>query len=148
VIDARGNCDLRITILDLRFKKTGYRFVVSFLAKVVGGQQFYRVKLPSFLRSKKSLGGKSFSKYLMAKLKLDLHEICKSGKLIEKELNRIIDEATEKRIALVEIIPGKGSGQLKKTVLRFLERPDIKKRYHRINKDSKNFGRVFVHFKH
>ncbi|MDR4497757.1 MAG: Smr/MutS family protein [Candidatus Scalindua sp.] len=84
----------------------------------------------------------------MAKLKLDLHEICKKGNLIEKELNRIIEEATEKRIDLVEIIPGKGSGQLKKTVLRFLERPDIKKKYHRIDKDSKNYGRVFVRFKH
>ncbi len=92
--------------------------------------------------------GRGGERYLMAKLKLDLHEICKNGKLIEKELIRVIDQATEKRIALVEIIPGKGSGQLKKTVLRFLERPDIKKRYHRINKDSKNFGRVFVHFKH
>ena len=70
------------------------------------------------------------------------------GNLIEKELNRIIKEANEKRIALVEIIPGKGSGQLKKTVLRFLDRPDIKKRYHRIDKDSKNYGRVFVRFKH
>ncbi len=84
----------------------------------------------------------------MAKLKLDLHGICKSGNLIEKELNRIITEANEKRIPLVEIIPGKGSGQLKKTVLRFLDRPDIKKKYHRVNKDSKNFGRVFVHFKY
>ena len=84
----------------------------------------------------------------MAKLKLDLHEICKNGNLIEKELNRIIEEANEKRIALVEIIAGKGSGQLKKTVLRFLDRPDIKKKYHRVNKDSKNYGRVFVHFKH
>jgi DNA-nicking Smr family endonuclease len=84
----------------------------------------------------------------MAKLKLDLHEICKNGNLIEKELNRVIEEANEKRISLVEIISGKGSGQLKKTVLRFLERPDIKKKYHRIDKDSKNYGRVFVRFKH
>ena len=84
----------------------------------------------------------------MAKLKLDLHKICKKGNLIERELNRIIEEATEKRIALVEIIAGKGSGQLKKTVLRFLDRPDIKKKYHRIDKDSKNYGRVFVRFKH
>ncbi|MCP4264820.1 MAG: Smr/MutS family protein, partial [Candidatus Brocadiaceae bacterium] len=76
----------------------------------------------------------------MAKLKLDLHEICKKGPLIEKELKRVIDEASKKRIALVEIIPGKGSGQLKKTVLRFLDRPEIKKQYHRIRKDSKNFG--------
>ncbi|MEB2308436.1 MAG: Smr/MutS family protein [Candidatus Brocadiaceae bacterium] len=84
----------------------------------------------------------------MAKLKLDLHDICKNGSLIESELNRIIFEAVEKKIALVEIIPGKGSGQLKKAVLRFLNRPDIKKLYHRIEKDRDNFGRVFVHFKH
>lgn len=84
----------------------------------------------------------------MAKLKLDLHDIYKKGQLIEKELNRIINEAVEKRIALVEIIPGKGSGQLKKTVLRFLNRPDVKRLYHRVEKDRDNFGRLFVHFKH
>ena len=84
----------------------------------------------------------------MAKLKLDLHEICKKGQLIENELYRVMTEAVEKRIAIVEIIPGKGSGQLKKTVLRFLNRPDIKKLYHRIDKDSINFGRLFVRFKH
>ena len=84
----------------------------------------------------------------MAKLKLDLHDIYKKGQLIEKELNRIINEAVEKRIALVEIISGKGSGQLKKTVLRFLNRPDVKRLYHRVEKDRDNFGRIFVHFKH
>ena len=84
----------------------------------------------------------------MAKLKLDLHDICKNGSLIEKELNRAIKEAVEKRIALVEIIPGKGSGQLKKAVLRFLNRPEVKKLYHRIDKDRDNFGRLFVRFKH
>ena len=47
----------------------------------------------------------------------------------------------------MEIIPGKGSGQLKKRVLRFLEQPDIKPLYHRIEKDSKNYGRLFVHFR-
>tara|TARA_A100001015_G_scaffold282619_1_gene347113 strand:- start:110 stop:361 length:252 start_codon:yes stop_codon:yes gene_type:complete len=83
----------------------------------------------------------------MAKLKLDLHDIYNKGKKIEFELNRIIQEAVEKKIKTVEIIPGKGSGQLKKTVLRFLNRPDIKKMYHRIDKDSKNFGRLFVYFK-
>ena len=84
----------------------------------------------------------------MGKLKLDLHDICKKGQLIENELKRVITEAVEKRIAIVEIIPGKGSGQLKKTVLRFLNRPEIKKLYYRIDKDSVNFGRVFVLFKH
>ncbi|MDD5077851.1 MAG: DNA mismatch repair protein MutS, partial [Candidatus Omnitrophica bacterium] len=40
------------------------------------------------------------------------------------------------------------SGQLKKSVLRFLEQPEIKKLYHRIEKDDKNFGRIFVHFRY
>ena len=83
----------------------------------------------------------------MAKIKLDLHDIFSNDSAIEAELNRVIREAVEKRIALVEIIPGKGSGQLKKHVLRFLERPEIKRLYHRIEKDDKNFGRVFVHFR-
>ncbi|GMV92668.1 MAG: DNA mismatch repair protein MutS [Candidatus Hydrogenedentota bacterium] len=84
----------------------------------------------------------------MAKLTLDLHDIYNKKYSIEMELNRIIQEAVDKRIATVEIIPGKGSGQLKKTVLRFLQRPDIKRLYHRVEKDSKNFGRLFVHFRH
>ncbi|MDP2653087.1 MAG: Smr/MutS family protein [Candidatus Omnitrophota bacterium] len=83
----------------------------------------------------------------MAKLKLDLHDIFNKGNSIEEELGRVIQDAVRKRIALVEIIPGKGSGQLKKHVLRFLQRPEIKKLYHRVEKDDKNFGRVFVHFR-
>jgi DNA-nicking Smr family endonuclease len=46
----------------------------------------------------------------MAKLKLDLHEIFNKGYKIEQALNDIISEAIDKKIALVEIIPGKGSG--------------------------------------
>ncbi|MCF8218663.1 MAG: Smr/MutS family protein [Bacteroidales bacterium] len=83
----------------------------------------------------------------MAKLKLDLHDIYNKGDKIEQELNNIIEEAVEKKIKTVEIIPGKGSGQLKKRVLKFLDQPHIKKQYHRINKDKDNFGRVFVYFK-
>ncbi len=84
----------------------------------------------------------------MAKLVLDLHECFNNGTVIDAELNRVIAEAVQKRIALVEIISGKGSGQLKKRVLRFLAKPQVKKLYHRLEKDSKNFGRIFVHFKH
>jgi len=83
----------------------------------------------------------------MAKIKLDLHDIFNKGQSIEGELNRVIREAVDKRIRLVEIIPGKGSGQLKKHVLRFLQDKEIKKLYHRVEKDSKNFGRIFVHFR-
>ena len=83
----------------------------------------------------------------MSKLKLDLHDIYNKGKLIDTALADIIEEAIDKKIKLVEIIPGKGSGQLKKKVIRFLQQGHIKNKYHRIDKDSKNFGRIFVHFK-
>lgn len=62
----------------------------------------------------------------MAKLKLDLHDIYNRGRQIDVELNRIMQEAVDKRIELVEIIPGKGSGQLKKHVLRFLNQGHIR----------------------
>ena len=84
----------------------------------------------------------------MAKIKLDLHDSYNNSRMIDAELNRVIEEAIEKKITLVEIIPGKGSGQLKKRVLRFLGKPEIKKLYHRVEKDDKNFGRIFVHFRH
>ena len=83
----------------------------------------------------------------MAKIKLDLHDIYNKGKSIDLELKRAINEAVDKGIRLVEIIPGKGSGQLKKKVLRFLDQSEIRKLYHRVEKDSKNWGRLFVHFK-
>ena len=81
------------------------------------------------------------------KLKLDLHEIYNKGQDIDRSLMDIINEAIRIKAELVEIIPGKGSGQLKKRVLRFLDQKEIKALYHRVEKDSKNFGRVFVHFR-
>jgi DNA-nicking Smr family endonuclease len=84
----------------------------------------------------------------MAKLTLDLHDIFNKGEQIEGALNRIMREAVEKKISLIEIIPGKGSGVLKERVLKFLQQKHVKAMYHRVEKDSKNFGRLWVHFRH
>ena len=65
----------------------------------------------------------------MSKLKLDLHDIYNKGQQIDNALEEIIKEAVDKKIKLVEIIPGKGSGQLKKKVIRFLQLPSIKNQY-------------------
>jgi dsDNA-specific endonuclease/ATPase MutS2 len=81
------------------------------------------------------------------RLRLDLHDIYNRGGEIDRALRAVIDEAVAKRAKVVEIIPGKGSGQLRKRVLRYLERKEIKALYHRVEKDSDNFGRVFVHFR-
>ena len=75
----------------------------------------------------------------MSKLKLGLHDIYNRGDQI--------DHAVRIKASSVEIIPGKGSGQLKKRVLRFLDQKDIRPLYHRVEKDSDNFGRVWVYFR-
>ena len=81
------------------------------------------------------------------KLKLDLHDIYNRGGEIDRALREIMAEAVAKKAPLVEIIPGKGSGQLKKHVLRFLDQKEVRALYHRVEKDSDNFGRIFVHFR-
>jgi len=81
----------------------------------------------------------------MKKLKLDLHDIYNKHKEIEKALREVLEEARDCKVKIIEIIPGKGSGQLKKRVLKFLERNrDL---YDRVDKDSKNWGRLFVRLK-
>lgn len=82
----------------------------------------------------------------MARLTLDLHPIYNKGDLIDRELEQLIQDAQEKKVREIEIITGKGSGQLKKKVLKFLDRKDIKQQYSRVKKDFNNSGRVFVYF--
>ena len=84
----------------------------------------------------------------MSKLVLDLHEIFNKGYKIDKALKDIMEEAVECKVDWVEIIPGKGSGQLKKKVLRFLDQKEIKQLYHRVEQDRDNFGKIFVYFRH
>ncbi len=83
----------------------------------------------------------------MARIKVDLHDIFNNSDAIDRALKAAFEDAINKKIREVEIIPGKGSGQLRKKVERFLQQPHIKKQYHRIENDSKNFGRLFVYFK-
>lgn len=80
----------------------------------------------------------------MAKLKLDLHSIYNDSNAIDQALSDLFTDAQDKKIKTLEIIPGKGSGQFKKKVLRFVEKKDIKHLINRIDKDSNNFGRLFV----
>ena len=83
----------------------------------------------------------------MGNIILDLHEIYNKGWKIDQALKNVFEEAISKKIREIIIIPGKGSGQLKKKVLRFLEKKEIKKLYSRVEKDSKNFGKIYVYFK-
>jgi DNA-nicking Smr family endonuclease len=83
----------------------------------------------------------------LVKLKLDLHDVYNRSDAIDRALSDVMAEAVRTKASVVEIIPGKGSGQLKKRVLRFLDQKDVKKLYHRVEKDSRNWGRLFVYFR-
>ena len=50
----------------------------------------------------------------MAKLVLDLHDIYNKGHLIDKELNRIIDEAIEKKLKPLKLFLAKDQVNLKR----------------------------------
>ena len=84
----------------------------------------------------------------MAKLVLDLHDIYNRGGQIDRALAQVMQDAIDKKIRLVEIIPGKGSGALKKKVLRYLDQKEVRALYHRVEKDGTNWGRLFVHFRY
>ena len=79
-------------------------------------------------------------------LHLDLHDIAKNGRAITQALDDLFAEATHKRVKKVEIIPGKGSGQLMKRVKKYLDQKEVKAKYSRVEVDSSNHGRLFVHF--
>ena len=83
----------------------------------------------------------------MTRIIVDLHYIYNNSAAIDNALQQAFDDAIDKKIREVEIIPGKGGGGLRKKVKRFLQQPHIKKKYHRTENDSQNFGRLFVYFK-
>jgi len=83
----------------------------------------------------------------LSKLKLDLHDIYDRGDQIDRALHDVLVEASRIKASTLEIIPGKGTGQLKKRVLRYLDRKDVRPLYQRVEKDPDNFGRIWVHFR-
>jgi len=83
----------------------------------------------------------------IALLTLDLHPIFRNNRDIDLALREVIFKAARTGVDLVEIIPGKGSGKLKRRVLAFLAQKHIKRLYVRVEDDEVNTGRVLVHFR-
>ncbi|MDN3358243.1 Smr/MutS family protein [Actinomadura sp. DC4] len=79
-------------------------------------------------------------------LTLDLHPIFRNEREVDRAVRAIIFEAVRTKATVVEIIPGKGSGKLKKRVLALLGQAHLRRLYRRIETDDANDGRVLVHF--
>lgn len=83
----------------------------------------------------------------IALLTLDLHPIFRNNRDIELALRETVFRAAATGVDVVEIIPGKGTGKLKRRVLAFLAQKHIRKLYVRVETDASNEGRVLVHFR-
>lgn len=79
--------------------------------------------------------------------KLDLHPIFNRGSAIDAALDEALNDAERRKTAELEIICGKGSGALRRRVLRYLDQSEVRPRYHRVIKDRGNHGRVLVSFR-
>ena len=83
----------------------------------------------------------------MSKIKLDLHDIYNRADQIARALDEAFAKAQRIRAKSLQIIHGKGSGQLKRLAQRFAQRPDVKAVTRRLENDDKNWGRLFIHFR-
>lgn len=79
-------------------------------------------------------------------LTVDLHPVFRSERDIDNAVRSAIFRAAAQKVGLLEIIPGKGSGTLKRRVLAKLGQPSLKKLYRRVEADPGNEGRILVHF--
>jgi len=78
------------------------------------------------------------------RLKLNVYPVIPD---MEEKLAEIIQKAVDNRARIVEIAYGEAADTVKKRILKFLNRKDIRKLYSRLEKTDKGWGRVYVHFR-
>jgi len=78
------------------------------------------------------------------KLKLNLYPVTSD---MEEKLAKILREAVEGRAREVEIAYGPAAEGVKKRILNFLNKKEIRRLYSRLEKTDKGWGRVFLHFR-
>jgi len=78
------------------------------------------------------------------RLKLNVYPVIPD---MDEKLEEIIQKAVDNRARIVEIAYGEAADAVKKRILNFLNRKDIRKLYSRIDKTDKGWGRIYVHFR-
>ena len=78
------------------------------------------------------------------KLKLNVYPVIPD---MDEKLAKIIQKAVDNRAKIVEIAYGEAAESVKKRILNFLNRKDIRKLYSRLEKTDKGWGRIYVHFR-
>jgi DNA-nicking Smr family endonuclease len=84
---------------------------------------------------------------MASEIRIDLHDVFNRSEEIDRALEDAFRRAERHRAKSLQIIHGKGSGQLKKRVARFLQDPRVRAVTRNVDNDSKNWGRVFIYFR-
>lgn len=78
-------------------------------------------------------------------LAVDLRPVFRSDREIDRAVSGVIIRALAQKVALLESIPGKGSGTLKRRVRARVAQSHLRKLYCCVETDGANEGRILVH---
>jgi len=78
------------------------------------------------------------------KLKLNVYPVISD---MEEKIEKILQEAVEKRAKILEIAYGEATESVKKRILNFLNKKEIRALYSRLEKTEKGWGRIYLHFR-
>ena len=78
------------------------------------------------------------------KLKLNVYPLIPD---MEARIAEVLLEAVEKRAKIVEIAYGPAAESVKKRILNYLNKKEVRSLYSRLEKTEKGWGRVYVYFR-
>lgn len=80
----------------------------------------------------------------MKKLKLNVYPVIPD---MEERIAEAIAEAIDKGARMVEIAYGPAGEGVKKRILNFLGKKEVRSLYSRLEKTEKGWGRIYLHFR-
>ena len=66
---------------------------------------------------------------------------------MEEKITNILQEAKDKRAKIVEIAYGEAADSVKKRLLNFLNKKEIRQLYSRLEKTDQGWGRIYLYFR-
>jgi len=78
------------------------------------------------------------------KLKLNVYPAIPD---MEERIAEILQKAVDNRAKILEIAYGEASESIKKRILNFLNKKEIRSLYSRLEKTEKGWGRIYLHFR-
>ncbi|HNX82076.1 MAG TPA: hypothetical protein PKL77_08035 [Candidatus Omnitrophota bacterium] len=78
------------------------------------------------------------------KLKLNVYPVIPD---MEERIGEILQKAVDNKAKIVEIAYGEAAESVKKRILNYLNKKEVRCLYTRLEKTEKGWGRVYLHFR-